>query len=267
VMPIAAMWNKASICVVDGQFYRSSHMQPKISVITATLNSAPVLPRLVASLQAQTDHDFEWVVADGASTDETLAILAATKASLNVLVDSRMDFGIYDALNRAVRLASGDYYLVLGADDIVFPDAIARFRAAVRESSADLVTAKVMCDGQAVGPRQSWGWLHGAFAEVGCHAVGTLIRKQLHDRVGYYSRAFPIAADQLFLKLALRNGARVCREHFVAGEFDSGGTSGADVLGSLCEGFRIQVRTGENLFLQLGLLVFRVLKNWRRVAK
>ncbi|MEN9258541.1 MAG: glycosyltransferase [Gloeomargarita sp. SRBZ-1_bins_9] len=98
---------------------------PLLSVVTATYNAAHDLPRLIASLAAQTDQDFEWVVADGVSTDGTLELLEQARQKLQrVVVDSRPDFGIYDALNRAVKLASGEYYLVVGADDMLFPEAI-----------------------------------------------------------------------------------------------------------------------------------------------
>jgi len=91
---------------------------PTISIITATYNAAAVLPRLVESLIAQTDQDFEWVVADGASTDGTLEILEQAKTRLkNVVVDSRPDFGIYDAMNRAIKLSKSSYYLIVGADN------------------------------------------------------------------------------------------------------------------------------------------------------
>ncbi|OYV85676.1 MAG: hypothetical protein B7Z63_05145 [Ignavibacteriae bacterium 37-53-5] len=88
--------------------------QPTISVVTATWNAAQHLPGLITSLQGQTDKEFEWVVADGASDDGTLELLRSV-TGLNIVISSQQDFGIYDALNRAIRIASGDYYIVCGA--------------------------------------------------------------------------------------------------------------------------------------------------------
>jgi len=238
----------------------------RLSVITATFNVVECLPRLVTSLRSQTDSDFEWVVADGGSTDETLALVHDAAKTLNVKVDSRPDFGIYDALNRAVEMADGDYYIVIGADDEFFPNAVERYKAACISTDADFVTARVEVDGCVFGVRNKrWEWLYGPFAHVGCHAVGLAIRRSLHDRFGYYSRSFPIAADQLFILEALHGGATVSEQPFVAGKYYHGGFSGQDVLGTLVEGFRVQVRVGHGLLLQFLLFAVRVFKNWPRI--
>lgn len=242
--------------------------EPKIkfSVITATYNAAEVLPRLISSLQTQTDQDFEWVVADGASTDETLVLLEKAKETLNIRMDSRPDFGIYDALNRAVKMAHGDYYLVLGADDEIFPETIKKYKNICSAMRPGMVTARVEVDGRSYGIRsRPWEWLYGQFAHVSAHAVGLVIRRDLHDRFGWYSRKFPIAADQLFILKAIHGEVSVCTGDFVAGRFSTQGTSGVDILGALVEGFRVQVMVGHNICLQLALLVLRVLKNIKTI--
>lgn len=237
-----------------------------LSVVTATYNAAAVLPRLIRSLRAQKDLNFEWVVADGASSDGTLRLLQDVRDDLRIRVDSRPDFGIYDALNRAVQMASGDYYLVVGADDELFPDAVAQYKAACTSTGADLVTARVEVDGLAHGVRKRrWEWLHGPFAHVSAHAVGLVLRRDLHQRFGWYSRKLPIAADQLFILTAVRNHCLVAECDFVAGRFYLDGTSGVDVLGTLVEGFRVQVMVGHALWLQSLLLCARLIKNRHQI--
>jgi glycosyltransferase involved in cell wall biosynthesis len=88
---------------IDGSKHRFS-----LSIVTATFNSEKNLPVLVESLRRQTDSDFEWVIADGGSTDGTLSILGKID-DLAIVLSSEPDFGIYDALNRAISLASGEY--------------------------------------------------------------------------------------------------------------------------------------------------------------
>ncbi len=234
----------------------------KFSVITATYNAATVLPRLIASLQAQTDQDFEWVVADGASKDETLALLEEAGKVLDVRVDSRPDFGIYDALNRAIGLAKGSYYLVVGADDDLYPDAIAKYKQACRLSGADLVTAMIEVDGRVVAPRERRReWLYGMAAHISGHAVGVAIQRSLHDRFGFYTRKLPITADQLFVLTAVHSGASVHKCNFIAGRFSAEGTSGGDPFGMLLEYFRTQVLVGHSLWVQLMLLVLRLIRH------
>ena len=111
----------------------------RISVITATYNAADYLPNHIQSLLVQTNKDFEWVIADRNSTDDTSDILAEVK-DLNLIVSSQPDFGIYDALNRAIMLTTSEYYLVMGADDVSFPGTLNFDAAYFRDNSTvDLI--------------------------------------------------------------------------------------------------------------------------------
>ena len=231
-----------------------------ISVITATWNAESHLPHLIESLRKQTDKNFDWVISDGASTDGTLSLLSDIHdLSLNILSES--DFGIYDALNRAVKNIYSDYYLVVGADDWLAPDAIENFRhAAMEENEPDLVAAAFQFGKVIIKPKSGLGWLYGMGGVSSSHSVGLLIRRSLHEKHGMYSQRFPIAADQFFVKSALRGGASITRKLFVSGEFTKRGTSAQDDWGVITELFRVQVETERWIFLQLVLLMLRSLK-------
>lgn len=95
-------------------------MPPYFTIITAVRNGAATLPRLLASLAEQTYRDFEWVAQDGASTDDTLAVIEAWRDKLpSVSVESAPDTGIYDAWNKALDRIQGQWVLFLGADDLL----------------------------------------------------------------------------------------------------------------------------------------------------
>lgn len=227
-----------------------------ISIITATYNAADVLPELVASLRAQIDQDFEWVVADGASTDGTLELLRSIK-DLNLKIVSQEDFGIYDALNRGVKASSGDYYLVVGADDGLYPEAISIYRESLKENT-DFVTASVSFDGHVKAAGRGSAWRVGQFAYFSSHAVGVLIKRALHDKFGFYSRRYPIAADQLFLLAAVKGGATITVSRKVVGYFGTGGLSSYDLLGSITELYRVQVQVGHDVIGQTILCCARL---------
>jgi glycosyltransferase involved in cell wall biosynthesis len=230
-----------------------------ISVVTAVHDCSEQLPQLIASLRAQTDADFEWVVADGASSDGTIEILQAV-ADLNLVMSSQPDFGIYDALNRALRIAKGSYYIVVGADDRLFPDAIANFRDAIVKSNADVISAYAMFGGRRVGVRGGPVWLHGAHSYIGNHSLSSAFRTDLHRSHGYYSRRFPIAADALFVIQVCKGGAQRYEAEFIAGEMGRYGVSAVDWAGSATEFFRVQLATGCSVSMQIVLLLLRLLK-------
>ncbi|MDZ4191240.1 MAG: glycosyltransferase [Pseudomonas sp.] len=239
--------------------------KPTLSVISATYNAVEVLPQLLASLRVQTDLDFEWVVMDAVSTDGTVAILDGVK-DLRLVYRSEPDFGIYDALNKAIRLCSGEYYLVVGADDLLAPDAVASYKLWAAKSGADIVTASISYGSIVKKAPAGRSWLRGQMAFVTAHAVGSVYKKNLHEQfaVGFYSRLYPIAADQLFILRAIRNGASVCVADFCAGRFGEGGISSTDILGALTEFFRIQMQF-EWRPLQILLFMLRLIKNTPRL--
>ncbi len=239
----------------------SRQNRPPISVITATFNAADQLPGLIDSLRAQSDRDFEWVVVDGASTDATIDLLKASGDIVSNWI-SEPDFGIYDALNNAIRLSTGEYYLVLGADDRLLPDAIAQYRSHATQSGADLVTASIILDGRVSAGKLGRSWWNGMFAYVSGHSVGTLIRRSLHDRFGYYSRRFPVAADMYFIKTACMSpDIRVHEADFVAGEHGKAGVSSVDKAATFCDCFRVQLETERWKLPQIIIFIAKVI--WR----
>ena len=231
----------------------------KISVVTATYNCAGQLPDLLQSLQKQTDRNFEWIVADGGSSDGTLELLGSI-ADMDIVISSQPDFGIYDALNRALKRASGDYYIVAGADDCLYPDAIANYRSAINRSGADIITARGMYGPYCFRIKNGPAWLFGDKAFIAQHSVGTAFRRDLHARFGFYSRKFPIAADSFFVLQACKGGATRYDAAFVAGTLGRHGVSYVDWAGSATELFRAQLLVGRALIPQVLLLLLRILK-------
>lgn len=237
-----------------------------ISVITASFNTASTLPGLISSLRGQSARDFEWIVIDGASNDGTQAILQDASDVVTRWV-SEPDFGIYHALNKALALATGEYYLVAGCDDTLEPHAIEVFRNAALDTQADIVAAPVRVNGSVEQPRTRLAWLRSGPPGVAAHSVGTLIRRSLHDELGLYSRHYPIAADTLFLLEAERVGKRFACLDTVVGSFGTAGASSADTLGALCESWRASVAVRGHYWLQLPLFVLRLLHNGPRIAR
>lgn len=238
----------------------------KISIITATYNSVTVLSRLIESLRAQTTRDFEWIVIDGGSTDGTVDLLKGAGDLVTHWI-SEPDFGIYHAINKGLAFAGGNYYLIVGSDDVLDPGAIERYREAATATNADIISAPVWVDGRLIAPRRSLPWIRSGPSRVSAHSVGALIRKDLHSELGYYSRQFPIAADTLFLLRASHAGKRFAYIDHPAGTFDTGGVSGSDVLGALSEAFRANVQVNGHWPFHFAFFILRVLMNSRRVGR
>ena len=88
----------------------------KFSVITICYNAAEVIERTLESVTGQSWADKEYIIIDGASKDSTLDIISRYKDNIDILV-SEPDKGLYDAMNKGLKLATGDYVLFMNAGD------------------------------------------------------------------------------------------------------------------------------------------------------
>lgn len=91
-------------------------MAPLFSIITVTYNAESTLPPTLKSVKEQTCHDFEYVIMDGASKDSTVQ-LAKDSDIANIRITSEPDAGLYDAMNKAMDIATGKYLIFLNAGD------------------------------------------------------------------------------------------------------------------------------------------------------
>lgn len=241
----------------------------KISVITATFNAVSTLPALADSLFAQTSKSFEWIVVDGLSTDGTYEYLKNLSESNSwIKLIHEPDFGIYDALNKGIKNAAYDHYIVIGSDDKFSPTAIQDYTDALfRTPTADVILSKVIKDGRVCGGfKRKARWLGHQQVFKGSHSIGMLFRKTLHDQHGFYSNRFPMLADGFFLKKLLNDhNVFFLEQNFVSGTFSTGGLSGTGKLQSLAETWQIQMLTEEKRTVQTILFFLKVLARLRRI--
>ncbi len=115
-------------------------MHPKVSIITVCYNAEAFLERTIQSVVAQDYPNIEYVVIDGASKDNTLAIAKRYAGHITTLV-SEPDKSLYDAMNKGIRRATGDYVVFMNAGDcIATPQSLSRMMEG--SNNADLVYSK-----------------------------------------------------------------------------------------------------------------------------
>lgn len=172
----------------------------KISIITITYNSAKTLPRALESVQSQTYPEIEHIIVDGASTDSTCEMIEAyAKQHANVRWVSEKDSGIYNALNKGIRMVTGDVIGFLHSDDVLFaPDSIEHIADVFCSTSADVVYGDLQyCHGNRVvrhwqsnafNPHSlKYGWMPP-------HPT-VYVRRKVYEQVGPYDEWFRISAD------------------------------------------------------------------------
>lgn len=173
----------------------------KISVVTATWNSATTVADTLTSINSQTHPDVEQIIVDGGSTDATLDIVRAEGKRVTTVVSER-DKGIYDAMNKGLKLARGDVVGLLNSDDfLASPDVLATIAAAFADPEIDAVYGDLCyvrqnMPSQIVRYWRSGPFRSGAFARGWAPPHPTLyIRRELFDRFGAFDLAYSLAAD------------------------------------------------------------------------
>ena len=176
----------------------------KISIVTATFNSAATLPDTLDSIGAQAYVPTEIIIQDGGSKDSTLEI---ANRYPNVHIESARDGGLYDAMNRGVGRASGDIIGILNSDDFYAHEAVLRRVAAAfaADDGVDAVygdlnyvdqhdTSRVVRSWRS-GPNTKAGWRKGWMPP---HPT-FFVRRRVYEQYGRFDTSFRFAADYEFM--------------------------------------------------------------------
>jgi glycosyltransferase len=182
----------------------------KITIITVAYNSAETIGDTLRSVAEQTHGDVEHIVIDGGSTDGTMEVVRREGLHVSIVV-SEPDQGIYDAMNKGMRLASGEFLGFLNADDML---ASANVVQKIAEAGIDPVVGYVY--GDLVYVRKdattevTRHWRAGTFT-TGKLKFGWMpphptfyVRRSVAQRVGGFDVNFRVAADYDFMLRCLR---------------------------------------------------------------
>ena len=130
-------------------------MNPLISIVTVTYNAAGTIVPTLRSVKEQTFKDFEHLIVDGASTDDTLT-LARREGLPDLRIISERDRGLYDAMNKGLHAARGKYILFLNAGDSFADAGVLEAYAKAASPETDIIYADTLlvdADRNVIGPR------------------------------------------------------------------------------------------------------------------
>jgi len=183
----------------------------KISIIIATYNADQVLRRCLNSVVNQLNSEVELIVIDGRSKDTTLNIIENYKSNISYMI-SEDDTGIYDAWNKGIAKARGEWIMFIGADDILLPDAIKNYLNAIN-STNDINSYDYICaQNEYVDNTGKLLKIMGGPPKpsrmrkkmIAAHVASLHSRKNLFDKIGLYNfQQFRICSDY---ELLLRKG-------------------------------------------------------------
>lgn len=181
----------------------------KITIITVCYNSKLEIEKTIKSVIEQEYTNIEYIIIDGASTDGTLEIIKEySKKVKNLIYISEKDNGIYDAMNKGIELATGDYLYFLNAGDELIPNILSKIVNNFDEKS-DLVYGNIIKIDENEYNRVVYGKSYHYKLLIGrtiCHQA-MFIKKDVFTRIGNFDLEFSLASDYEFiLRLLIKGG-------------------------------------------------------------
>lgn len=186
-------------------------MELKITVITVCYNAEKEIEKTLKSVLGQTFHPFEYLIIDGKSHDNTVEIAESYRSQferkgIRYVVLSEKDTGIYNAMNKGLRIARGDFISFLNVGDWYQPDALSKINNFYHENPFDLTYGGlnyILPNGNVVVKMSrldkilvsSRNWNHPSM----------FLRRELYEEYGF-DESFPVYADfNLYIKLRKSN--------------------------------------------------------------
>lgn len=177
----------------------------KISIITVCLNSEQTIEQTIQSVVNQKDDNCEYIIVDGASKDNTLAIIGKYKDVIDKVV-SEPDGGIYDAMNKGIALASGEIIGIINSDDWYEPEVFTAVRKCFQDSDADIVYGNlnlIYHDGNQNILKP--GDIEKLRYQMEVPHPTVFMKKELYKQYGGFSTTYDISSDyDLILKLYIK---------------------------------------------------------------
>jgi GT2 family glycosyltransferase len=246
----------------DGWYRQNGVEYPLVSVITIVFNGADFLEQTIQSVINQNYENIEYIIVDGGSQDSSLEIINRYKEHIDYWI-SEPDEGLYDALNKGIRLATGQFVGMIHSDDLYAPEAIQK------------VVTRFLSEPEV-------GICYGNLNYVGSDFLKTVgrdiestfrmvmkgeinhptcfVRKGIYEKHGGFDTNFRIAADYDLGVRFWKAGVQFFYINSTLAYFRLGGTS-SDLFKNQWERYKVRIKNKENVFWSF-MIYFMVLTNY-----
>lgn len=230
---------------------------PKISIITVVFNSKNYIEDTIKNILSQTYKNIEYIIIDGKSTDGTVEIIKSYQHEISLWI-SEPDKGLYDAMNKGIRLATGDYILFINSGDKLFD--ITTIEQVFSKPIADVYygdTVIINTNDQEIGlrrlrPPEKLSFKSFRKGMLVCHQ-SFIARREL---VPNFNLNYRFAADYDWTIQILKNSQLIINTSLIISKFLEGGQTSRTVYKGLLERFMIMKKHyGLILAIMLNLIL------------
>lgn len=249
-------------------FKKSFKDNPLITIITVVYNNEKFLEESIQSLHKQNYNNYEHIIIDGGSTDGTLDIIKKYESKVDYWC-SEKDKGIYDAFNKGMQLAKGEYLGFLNSDDCFSNNTLEILNRYIKKNpKIDFFFGAV---------KKHWGILHGykpykiywSWGFYSSHSTGFFIKTEAAKKVGFYNLKYKYSSDyDYFFRMIVKKKliGMGTKKNELFGTFRRGGySSQIKFFDHFIEEIQIRLDNGQNKLLILMIFIYKYLKNLSKI--
>lgn len=245
-----------------------ANKNPLISIITVVFNGEKYLEQTIRSVLDQTYKNIEYIIIDGGSTDKTLDIIKKHEQNICFWI-SEADKGIYDAMNKGIRKAKGEYIGLINSDDFYEPDALEIIVQKINEfPNTDVFFGDMYMINQHLPEKQLQTYKKGKKLEKAFsiwHPT-VFVRKEIYNEYDLFDLSYKIAADY---ELILRFYKKDCAFHYInkaISNFREGGISYYN-KNIIKERFRLQLAHTSFINAHINKIKYKITEFFQKVFK
>ena len=246
------------------------NFKPLFSIITVVYNNEKYLEETIKSVVNQKFRNFEYIIIDGGSSDKTLDIIKRYESQIDYWI-SEKDKGIYDAFNKGMSLAKGDFIGIVNSDDTYLDNAleiIAKYINKLTNKEIDFIFGSV---------KKHWGILYGYRPEkiyyswgfYSSHSTGFFLRRSSAKKIGLYNINYKYHADyDYFYRMIVKKKMKgtSTKKNEITGNFRRGGYSSKIKFRKLfMEELKIRYNNGQSIFLIIIIFMYKSIKNFKKI--
>ncbi len=219
------------------------HFEPKISIVTVVYNAHSLIERTIKSVLEQTYVNIEYIIIDGGSSDGTLELAEKFQHEVAVILSGK-DNGIYDAMNKGLGIATGDYILFLNAGDELYSEqtianVVAMGEADVYYGNTAVVGENGVVQGdRRLSPPEQLNWKSLQYGMCVSHQ-SFIAKRALCEP---YDLHYKVSSDIDWVIRVLKKSDKILNIRTYISKFLEGGTSDKNRIWALMERFGIMTK-------------------------
>ena len=235
-------------------------MKKKITIITAVKNAENTLENCIKSVLSQNYDNLEYIVIDGNSSDRTKEIINKYKNNISRII-TEDDDGIWDAMNKGIKLADGEIIGFLNSDDYYFNNTLETVNNYFSKNNIDFLFGSVE-KYKLMHGYSSWK-IHFSFGFYTSHSVGFFINRKKHLDIGLYNKKYLSADLDFFYKMIVKFKLRGIgsKKNEIFGKFTKGGfSSKINYIDHLLDLNKIRIDNKQSSIIVYFLFFIKIIK-------